>query len=229
MIFQEGDIRWLMSLDDARTEGYAPVKCWSLLQFYQFRTKTPADINEKIKQEIPEIMKLHKVTKTTANFYARERYGLYKKENSCDLVKANLEPIRYLYYVVFAKAEGRYYMRLSRPYSVDDLYFYYSGRGETDEAIENLRRYVMDGNVWLLFTVQQIADTSAMLERLWKAHLSGDGKLDYRIYLQILETSLKFEEYKDASKELTGYKTVCRTYENALLDLWKRAFEKNKP
>ncbi len=152
------------------------------------------------------------------------------KGRTTTLTKENIIPIRYLQYVVHSPSENRYYIRLFRAYDIDTLFFYrksmtFSGE---NEAVSNLRRYTEDCNVTLLFTVQQITETTSLLERLWKANLEGIGKLDYKIWLQILEVSLRYEDYKDIDKGVTGYKTVCKQFEDKIAELWKTAYNLKK-
>jgi len=181
----KNDSEYYESMEEAKKEGYFPVKVKSLLEFYTLKGRTSI------------------------------------------LSRANIEPIRYLYYVVCSSSDGRYYKRLFRSYPLDELYFYrksltFSGN---DEAIENLQKYVADNTVTLLFTKQQVDNTTDVLTRLWKANMSGEGKLSYRIYLQILDISLKLEDYKDYGKNLTGFKTACNQLQLKINELWKQASE----
>jgi hypothetical protein len=141
------------------------------------------------------------------------------------LSKNSLLPIADLKYVVLAKypGEDRYFLREYRGYGVDELYWY--RRTETfsgeDEAIENLRRYTDDGRVTLLMTPIQVAETSDMLKRLWRAEFKEDGQLPYKVFIPLLETSLKLEDYRDVGKNLTGFKTICNQMELQIQELWK--------
>lgn len=143
------------------------------------------------------------------------------KGKTSKIMKDNIEVIRYVYYVVYAPAEKRYYKKFFRAFPLDKLYFI----KEDEEAAANLRRYVEDGNVWLLLTLGQITDTTDMLKRLWKGNLSGEGKVDYRIWLELLAAYLDLEDYKDYGKELVGFKTVCNQMQIKIDDLWKKASE----
>lgn len=144
--------------------------------------------------------------------------------------KSNVEFIPDLHYCYLSPAENRYYFREYRNYNLDTIFFYrptltFSGQ---DEAIEQLQSRVINGNVWLLLTPEQITDTTAMLERLWKSHFVSPGKLNYRIYCELLEKSLKYEDYKDFAKNLTGYKTVCNQFEKGIRELWDYAYNNGK-
>lgn len=146
------------------------------------------------------------------------------------MIKSNVEFIPDLHYCYLSPVENRWYFKEYRGYDLDTLFFYrptltFSGQ---DEAIEQLRAYVLDGNVWLLLTPEQIKDTSAMLERLWNSQFKSQGKLDYRTYTDLLKTSLDYEDYKDYGKALTGFRTVCNQYEKAIREYWNKAYIKTK-
>jgi hypothetical protein len=143
------------------------------------------------------------------------------------LAKDNLIPLANLTYCVLAKYPGgdRYFLREYKGYSIDELYFYrqtetFSGQST---PIENLRKYVDDKRVTLLYTSEQVANTQEALRKLWKAQFKTEGQLDYKLYLQILETSLKLEDYKDVGKSLTGYKTITHQMELQIQELWNLA------
>ncbi len=84
----------------------------------------------------------------------------------------------------------------------------------------------MDGNVHILLTAEQVEDTSDMLKRLWKAKFKTEGKLDYRTYIELLDQSLRLEDYKDYGSNLIGSKTVVNQFELRIEELWQQA---NKP
>jgi len=147
------------------------------------------------------------------------------------LIRDNFIPIRYLYYLVNSPQEKRLYMRFYHVYSLDELFFYkktltFSGQ---DESVENLHKYIYDGNLWLLYTKAQVDSTRDVMERVWKANIKTDGDIDFKkfypISLQIMDASLKLEEYKDYGKALTGYKTCINQQEQKILELWKIAAE----
>lgn len=152
------------------------------------------------------------------------------KKKATTLIKSNIEVIRYLHYLVYSPAEQRYYKKFFRAYDLDTLYWYrktitFSGE---EVAVENLRRYTDDGNVTLLFTKQQIDDTMAILERLWGGHFSEPGKLLYKDYVTLLELSLDYEDYKDTGKNLTGFRTVCKSFDDKIADVWQKAWNNKK-
>ena len=182
----ENDWTYYGSLDEAKADGYAPLKAWTTLQFYILKGKTT------------------------------------------NLRKENLIPFPNLKYLVL-NGENRYYVRTFAGWSVDDLHFYYQDRlNPENEAIENLRRYSYDGRCFLILTAVNIEQTTLMLQRLWKANLEGEGKVDYRLYLQILELSLKRDDYAEMGKNLIGYKTALKIMDGHIADLWKRVYEQNK-
>jgi hypothetical protein len=65
-----------------------------------------------------------------------------------------------------------------------------------------------------------------MLQRLWKSQFKSTGKLDYRIYIQLLKSSLDYEDYMEYGKALVGYMTVCSQYKKAIMGYWDQAFKK---
>jgi len=141
------------------------------------------------------------------------------------LTKTNLIPIPALRYAVL-NGDKHYYVReFNQNWTVDMVYFYrksidFSGE---DTAIENLRRYVDDRRLWLILTSEQIEQTKSMLARVYKGQFHQEGKLDYKLYIQILELSLKLEDYEDWGKHLTGFKTACKILQDHILELWKKA------
>jgi len=141
------------------------------------------------------------------------------------LTKANLIPIPDLRYTVLNGEKKYYISEFRQNYTVDMVYFYrksmdFSGE---DTAIENLRRYVDDRRLWLILTAEQIEQTKSMLARVYKAQFHQEGTLDYKLYIQILELSLKLEDYEDWGKHLTGFKTACKIMLDHILKLWKKA------
>lgn len=142
------------------------------------------------------------------------------------LKAGNIIPLPGLQYVVLAKYPGgdRYFMRDYHGYPLVQLKFYrkdidFSGE---DEAIENLRRYVSDGRVWILMTPQMVAETTEMLQRLYKGYHKSEGQLLYKYFVPIMERSVELEDYQEYSKGLTGFKTVCHQMETQIEELWKQ-------
>jgi hypothetical protein len=143
-----------------------------------------------------------------------------------NFIEENLAPIKYLYYCVYDPTIKRYYKRLARPYLINEvlhperptLIF-----GGDDHAIGNLLRYIGDGNLWALYTTQQINDVRGTLDRVYRANLNYQGKLDYRLYIQILTISLKLEDFRANQKNITGYRTVINQMEGQVRDLWAKA------
>ncbi len=147
---------------------------------------------------------------------------------SSKMIKDNIEPIRYLYYTVYDPNVRLHYIKFFKAYPLDVLFWYrrtdtFSGE---DQAVESLREYVKDGNVTLMYTRQQISDTTALLMRLYKSNFGKEGKLDFRLYLRILEENLRLEDYISYSKHLTGFHTACSGFEVRIAELWKQAKDK---
>ena len=141
------------------------------------------------------------------------------KGRTTTLVKDNLVYARYSYYAVYDPNVKRYYKRLGRKYELDDLYYYKGG----DVAIDHLLRYVADKNLTLLMPQLRVESVSETLKRLYKGYFNEDGKLDYRLYIKILDLSLKIEDYTDIGKNLTGYRTALNQMETQLRELWEKA------
>jgi hypothetical protein len=144
-----------------------------------------------------------------------------------NLVANNLEPIPNLYYTVYVPHEDRYYYKEFRDYDLDTLYFYrrsltFSGE---DQAVFDLTRNVQEGNVHILFTTEQIAEMSSFLIRLYKSHFNNEGKVPYKLYLQLMEESLRREDYADNHKDLTGYRTVLKIYDEKISAIWKQCYK----
>jgi hypothetical protein len=152
--------------------------------------------------------------------------SLFKLKGKTSIISLeNLEP----YcgdYLLYSPQEKRYYLKTFHgSHYKTFMDAVYSGR---DEAINSLVNRISDGNVYLVFTKDMVTEMKAMLYRVYKGHLSGEGTLSYRLYLKLLEETLRYEEYKDSQKNITGYKTVCSLMEADINELWKQAFEKKK-
>ena len=142
---------------------------------------------------------------------------------------ANLEPIPDLNYLVFSPQENRYYLRQSQNWSLNELYFYrkdidFSGENETILA---LHRYVSDNNLFLLFLGSQVEETTQMLQRLYKSHFVGEGKVSYKAWLKLLDESLKLEDYKGYGSSLPGFKTVCNQFNLRIGAIWEGIYKLN--
>jgi len=139
--------------------------------------------------------------------------------------KENMIPIPDLKYCVLSQAENRYYMREFRVYPLEVLFFYEPDTmwDSWDAEINSLRRYIDDRRLNLLFTAEQVAETTSLLSRLYKWYFSVTGKLPYKTYIRLLHENLKYEDYKDKCKETTGFKTVCNMYEIKINELWMSA------
>ena len=154
----------------------------------------------------------------------------YQLRGKCTvMIKENIEPIPDLQYCIFSPPENKYYLRTSKGYDLDYLYFYrptltFSGE---DITIENLRRYVYDENVYLLFTKEQAEEIKTFLQRLWKSRFTTEGTVRYKDYINLLDQSLKFEDYKEYASGLTGHKTVTRQFEMRIKAIWDNIYKKN--
>lgn len=133
------------------------------------------------------------------------------------LTKDNLMPFHNVAYCYKSPTEEKYYVKRYRDYSYEDL--------ETINGVDVhiLRARIDAGHVWLLLTLQNVADVTASLERIYKGHFKTQGKVDYPLYLSLLEASIRLESYKEEAKSLVGFKTVSHQMELALADLWVTA------
>jgi hypothetical protein len=139
------------------------------------------------------------------------------------MCKENLVPLTDVQYLVMAKAEDCFYVKTYRNYDVDTLLFYYKRNGNDMPEVENLLRYIYDGNVWLLFTPEMIEDMKAMLAKVYKSQFHKEGTLKYKTFMALLKESIDYEDYQDYGKALTGFKTVSRQFEMRIGELWKLA------
>jgi hypothetical protein len=63
---------------------------------------------------------------------------------------------------------------------------------------------------------------TAMLQRVYKANIKGDGKLDYKMWLKILEKSLQIQDYEEFYKNGVGFRTQVKVFQDELNELWKQ-------
>jgi hypothetical protein len=151
----------------------------------------------------------------------------YKVEGrKTTLEKSNLEPL-VVKYAIFSPTDLRYYLKDFRGYSVDELYFYrqtLTFSGESLE-IENLRRYAYDTNVVLLFTPEQMEETKLFLQKLWESHFKSKGQVKYKSYIDLLDQVIKLEDYREYSKSLTGFQTVCHQFDLRIAGIWDEIYK----
>ena len=136
--------------------------------------------------------------------------------------KENIIPIPFLRLALFSPQEQRYYYKEYRGYDIESMYF---RRLEPNEDTDKIRRYVSDGNLYLLLSDKQIQDTTTMLERLYKSHFVGQGKVPYKIWLKLLQAYLDYEDYKEYGVNLVGFKTVCHQFETQIRTLWEQCYK----
>jgi len=143
------------------------------------------------------------------------------------LARDNLVPLADVLFLILG-SDDRYYLRTFRNWSLNLFYFYYNDKiSHIDEVVESLRSHILDGRVWLLYTKEMIQSTKKMLERVYKAKFVGEGTIDYKSYIEILDLTLRLEEYKKLPTSLVGHKTVIRQFEDQINDLWRTAYLKN--
>ena len=142
----------------------------------------------------------------------------------------NFEPIPCVHYALYSPQEKRYYLKEFPDVPLWLMMYYKTNHNwdSYDTFLNDFRRRVADKNVYLLLTKEQIDDTTAMLKKLYKANLNDDGKLDYKIYIKLVKELLDYEQYQDHGKNLTGYRTVCKGFDDRIAELWKSAHTNNK-
>jgi len=143
------------------------------------------------------------------------------------LVLDNFCPTEDQKYCVYSPKEKRYYFKVYPDIPLW-LIMFYDPNGAFDSYdvfLNDLRRKVDNGHVYLLFTPEQIADTTAMLTRLYKSHFTNEGKLPYKLYLELMEESLRREKYADDGKSLTGYRTCLKLFDERINAIWERAYK----
>jgi len=127
----------------------------------------------------------------------------------------NIAPIHGISYCYFA--DGKYFMKHYRGWSYEDLY------KSEDEALRILKARIDAKQVWLMFTLQNISDMTEALKRVYKSQFKEEGKLDYKLFIELMDVICKYEEYRDYGKNLTGFKTCCNIFDKKLNELWSKA------
>ena len=136
--------------------------------------------------------------------------------------KENIIPIPFLRLALYSPQEQKYYYKEYKGYDIETMYL---RRLEPNADIDKLRRYVSDGNLYLLLSDEQVKDTTTMLERLYKSHFVGQGKVPYKTWLKLLAAYLDYEDYQDYGKNLLGFMTVCKKYESQIRELWEQCYK----
>jgi hypothetical protein len=139
----------------------------------------------------------------------------------------NFCPYEDLKYCVYSPKEKRYYFK-TYPDVPLWLVMFYDPNGSWDSYdsfLNQLREKVDRGHVHILFTTEQIAEMSSFLIRLYKSHFNNEGKVPYKLYLQLMEESLRREDYADNHKDLTGYRTVLKIYDEKISAIWKQCYK----
>lgn len=143
------------------------------------------------------------------------------------LKKGNLIPIPGLKFLL--KSEGKFYYKTYPGYSVDEMFFHYRDKNaQVNESIETLMTQVSSGVITLLFYKDLVEDTKAMLLKVYKSNYKdGQGTMKYKDYIELLDEVLKYNEYREYGRELTGYKTVCSQFVVRITDMWHEIRMKN--
>ena len=142
----------------------------------------------------------------------------------------NFIPIPNLYYSLYSPSEKKFLLKSFPDIPMWLMLFYKTDEDwdSYDVFLNDFRRRVADGNIYLLLTPEQVKDTQSKLGSLYRANLSDDGQLDYKTYIKIVALTLQYENYKDIGKSLTGYRSVCKDFDDKLAELWKSAHSLKK-
>jgi hypothetical protein len=143
------------------------------------------------------------------------------------ITKANITPIP-LDYLIFDEYVNKYYFRTFRQFDADTFLCYYHGNGKVNTEVENLLRYVYDGTVILLLNEQLVSDMKAMLARVYKSRVAGEGTLKYKDFINIASQTIELEQYKSYGRNLTGFLTVCKQMEDRINAIWREAWNANQ-
>jgi len=162
--------------------------------------------------EIPDKYKAIKCTSTV------EFYGL--RGRSVKICKENLEPLFGMWYAIYAPPIAGD----TDSYKYADRYFPRQLR-DTDnyeESIKELRRYVKDGNLWLLLSQSDMERITETLQRLYRAYHKTEGQLDYRKqYIPLMENSIALELYIQRQKSAPDYMTKIKVWEAHIKSLYQ--------
>ena len=126
----------------------------------------------------------------------------------------NLTPIHGITYCYLV--DGKYFMKHYRGWNFKEL-------NNEDEALRVLKARIDAKAVWLMFTLQNIADMSEVLKRVYKTQFKADGKLDYHMFIELIDILTKYEQYREDGRNLVGFRTVCNQYDLKIGELWKKA------
>ena len=141
------------------------------------------------------------------------------------IILENFIPIPDLHYTVATLYQDRFYLKEFR--DIDIRLFLFSELNPTwDIAVIDLQSKITDGSVWLLLNEAQIADTTAMLERLYKSRFVGAGKITYKTWISLACECLRYEDYRINNPSDLGFRTKCKQYENKIKELWDKNLKK---
>lgn len=143
------------------------------------------------------------------------------KGKTVKMVKENLSPRFGMKYAIYAPVKegdplsGRFYPREFRE------------RPDYTEFVKSLLPYILDGNLYLLFTQAEIDETRDMLRRLYKSYHKRDGVLNYKTqYLPLLSAHIYREWYEKNKRGESNYETSLMLMEQRIKSLWELQSEK---
>ena len=107
-------------------------------------------------------------------------------------------------YAIYSPVEARYYLRHTKPLL------------EGESVSDRLKTYIKDKNMWLMFTADDIEDMDATLRRLHKYYYKEDGKMDYRVYVRLIITTLAKDSFVRSNRSMSGYKSGVAEYDRKI-------------
>lgn len=144
------------------------------------------------------------------------------------IVMENFTTIIDMHYCIYSPSDKHYYFKGDHHIPLWDFLFSRVDPSwdSYDQVILGLVSKIQDGNIYLLLTDQQINDVSDMLIRLYKSHFVGEGKVDYKIWIRMAETSLQYERYKERNAGVKDYLTTCNRFDKIIRELWEKTYGK---
>jgi len=148
------------------------------------------------------------------------------KGRTSTITTDNLEPLLPLKYLLHSPQENKFYLKDYKGYTLKELMdAVYAG---SEPTINSLVNYVYDGNIYLMFDKEGISDMTQMLCRIYNAHFTDKGKLNYSDYIKLVKEITDYEYYQSYGKNLTGAKTVSNQLQLSIDELWNNAYKSKR-
>ena len=138
------------------------------------------------------------------------------KGKTVKITKDNIIPRFGMMYALYAPPiEGD---PLSNKYYVRE----FRERPDYKEYVKSLLHYILDGNLYLLFTQGQVEETKDVLRRLYKSYHKKEGTLDYKKqYLPLVEAIIFREFWEAKKKNESGYATSLQQMDIHIKNVWE--------